>query len=34
MANNYYQNIKKAFKKKHMKDIKTFLQKKKKKGAM
>ena len=32
MVNKYYQNRKKDFKKKHIKDIKTFLKKKNSKG--
>ena len=30
MTNNYYKKIKKSFKKKHVKDIKIFIKKKKK----
>ena len=33
MVNKYYQKTKKSFKKKHAKDIKIFLKKKKKKGT-
>ena len=33
MINKYYQKTKKSFKKKHAKDIKIFLKKKKKKGT-
>ena len=33
MVNKYYQETKKSFKKKHAKDIKIFLKKKKKKGT-
>ena len=32
MVNKYYQNTKKSSKKKHVKDIKIFLKKKKRKG--
>ena len=32
MINNYYQQHKKSFEKKHVKDIKIFLKKKKKNG--